>query len=39
MLRQIGVKSVNELLVDLKPRIGENANLGFSKPMSEFELL
>lgn len=39
MLKQIGVKSVNELLVDLKPQIGENHNLGFSKPTSEFELL
>jgi len=39
MLKQIGVKSVNELLVDLKPQIGEDTNLGFSKPMSELELL
>jgi len=39
MLKQIGVKTVNELLIDLKPQIGENANLGLSRPMSELELL
>src|SRR5580765_7230171 len=39
MLKQIGAKSVNELLVDLKPQIGKDTNLGFSKPMSELELL
>ncbi len=39
MLKQIGVKSVDELLADLKPQIHENTNLGLSKPMSELELL
>ena len=39
MLKQIGVKSVNELLIDSKPHIGENTNLGLSRPMSELELL
>ena len=39
MLKQIGVKSVNELLIDSKPQIGENTNLGLSRPMSELELL
>ena len=39
MLKQIGAKSVNELLVDLRPQFGEDTNLGFSKPMSELELL
>jgi glycine dehydrogenase subunit 1 len=39
MLKQIGVKSVDELLADLEPQIHENTNLSLSKPMSELELL
>src|SRR5262249_22994801 len=39
MLKQIGAKSLGDLLADLRPRLRENADLGLSKPMSELELL
>ena len=36
MLRQIGVKSINDLTVDFKPLFNEELDL--SDPMSELEL-
>ena len=39
MLRQIGVKSINDLLIELKPSIADSGELGLSNPMSEVELL
>ncbi|HET6640924.1 MAG TPA: hypothetical protein VFG77_04900, partial [Nitrososphaeraceae archaeon] len=39
MLRHIGVKSINDLLIELKPRITDSCELGLSNPMSELELL
>jgi glycine dehydrogenase subunit 1 len=39
MLRHIGVKSINDLLIELKPRIADSGELGLSNPMSELELL
>lgn len=36
MLKQIGAQSIEDLIVDLKPRLRENLDL--SKPMSELEL-
>lgn len=39
MLRHIGVKSINDLLIELKPRIADNGELALCNPMSELELL
>ncbi|MFL6440952.1 MAG: glycine dehydrogenase, partial [Nitrososphaeraceae archaeon] len=37
MLKQIGVRSINDLIVDFKPLFNEKLDL--SKPMSELELV
>ncbi|MFL6408606.1 MAG: glycine dehydrogenase, partial [Nitrososphaeraceae archaeon] len=37
MLNQIGVRSINDLIVDFKPLFNEKLDL--SKPMSELELV
>ena len=37
MLKRIGVRSINDLLMDLKPPLSEK--LALSEPMSELELL
>lgn len=39
MLRHIGVNSINDLLIELKPSIADSGELGLSNPMSELELL
>ena len=37
MLKRIGVRSINDLIMDLKPSLNEKLDL--SKPMSELELV
>ena len=37
MLRQIGARTIDDLMVDLKPQISEGLSL--SEPMSELELV
>ena len=37
MLKQIGVRSINDLIVDFKPSLNEKLDL--SEPMSELELV
>jgi glycine dehydrogenase subunit 1 len=37
MLKRIGVRSINDLIMDLKPPLNEKLDL--SEPMSELELM